>query len=65
MKVESVEQFADLERALATFANDGKRHANVTALSQLRATLQRLARNRARHVNGEPGLDHVLPRGSW
>ena len=51
--------------ALATFApfaNDGKRHANVTALSRLRATLQRLERNRARYVNGEVGLDRVLPR---
>jgi 2,3,4,5-tetrahydropyridine-2-carboxylate N-succinyltransferase len=56
---------ADLERALAAFApfaNDGKRHANVTALSRLRATLQRLERDRARYVNDEVGLDRVLPR---
>lgn len=58
---------ADLERALtmfAPFADDGKRHANVTALSQLRATLQRLERNRARYGSGEVGLDRVLRAAS-
>jgi 2,3,4,5-tetrahydropyridine-2-carboxylate N-succinyltransferase len=56
---------AELDRALtvfAPFANDGKRHANITALSQLRAALHRLERDRVRYVNGEVGLDRVLPR---
>jgi 2,3,4,5-tetrahydropyridine-2-carboxylate N-succinyltransferase len=56
---------SELERALgafAPFASDGKPHANINALSQLRETLLRLERDRARYMNGDVGLDRVLPR---
>jgi 2,3,4,5-tetrahydropyridine-2,6-dicarboxylate N-succinyltransferase len=55
----------ELERALAAFApfaSDGKPHANITALSQLRHTLSRLEKDRVRYLNGDVGLDRVLPR---
>lgn len=56
---------AELEVALAAFApfaNDGKRHANIDALAQLRDVLRRAEQSRERYARGELSLDRVLPR---
>jgi len=46
----------------APFAGDGKVHANIVALEQLRASLRRLEQDAARYAKGEVGLPQVLPR---
>jgi 2,3,4,5-tetrahydropyridine-2,6-dicarboxylate N-succinyltransferase len=56
---------AQLEQALLAFTpfvNDGKLHANISAMQQLLATLRRLAKETARYDQGETTLDRVLPR---
>jgi 2,3,4,5-tetrahydropyridine-2-carboxylate N-succinyltransferase len=56
---------AQLEQALSAFtpfANDGKPHANISALSQLLGSLRRLTKEAARYAQSETTLDRVLPR---
>jgi len=56
---------AQLDSALAhfaPFAQDGKFHANIAALEQLRTSLVRLERDAQRYESGDASLPQVLPR---
>ncbi|MDB4990798.1 MAG: dapD [Myxococcaceae bacterium] len=56
---------AQLEEALSAFApfeGDGKRHANIVALKQVRDLLARADHQNELYARGETSLDRVLPR---
>jgi 2,3,4,5-tetrahydropyridine-2-carboxylate N-succinyltransferase len=55
-------QLDEVLSAFAPFEGDGKKHANLVALKQLRDTLHRGERQRALYARGETSLDRVLPR---
>jgi len=55
-------QLEDALGAFAPFADDGKSHPNIAALTQLLASARRKRRDSARYEKGETTLDKVLPR---
>jgi 2,3,4,5-tetrahydropyridine-2-carboxylate N-succinyltransferase len=58
----TLDQLREARSAFTPFEKDGKPHANITALTQLIGTLERLGRDAARYERGETTLDRVLPR---
>jgi 2,3,4,5-tetrahydropyridine-2-carboxylate N-succinyltransferase len=55
-------QLDEVLSAFAPFENDGKRHANLVALKQLRETLRRREHQLELYARGATTLDRVLPR---
>jgi 2,3,4,5-tetrahydropyridine-2-carboxylate N-succinyltransferase len=58
----TLDQLREARSAFAPFEKDGKSHPNITALSQMIGTLERLGRDAGRYERGETTLDKVLPR---
>ncbi|MDB4975410.1 MAG: 2,3,4,5-tetrahydropyridine-2,6-dicarboxylate N-succinyltransferase [Myxococcaceae bacterium] len=56
------EQIDEALAAFAPFEGDGKRHANLVALKQVRDSLRRAERQDELYALGETSLDRVLPR---
>jgi len=55
-------QLDEVLSAFAPFENDGKRHANLIVLKQLRDTLRRREQQLELYARGMTTLDRVLPR---